>query len=305
MTKNEGAYPILQLPKLKKITKRNIPHVDRDHRGGWDVAGPLFQAGATNISLAEWPKYQGTRHLSEKHRFGLILQGKIRFRFGSKTITAKSGDLVFTPVGITLQRTGLGPIAWLHIDLEDIPMWAPLKEIGPYVRKYESADLMYIYARRIVGALRSQDVYSMRSAKESADSMVKLLRRELRQSNNAWTSKRMDIFVKLLDSIRQEPDLGWDRKTIADKLNMSERNVTREFKRIFNMTPSQMLATIRVDLASRLLINTNRTLADISSSVGYQSPFSFSRIFKKYVGAAPEHYRTMPETDRQKSRVGK
>jgi AraC-like DNA-binding protein len=301
---SKSASPILPLPKKKRIAKRNIPHVDRDHRRGWDVAGPLFKAGATSISLAEWPKYKGGRHLPTQHRLGLIVQGKMQFRCGTKTFTAKPGDLCFTPAGTTLTRTAQGPIVWLYIELEDIPMWAPLKEIGPSVRKYESADLMYILARQIVGALRSQDVYSIHCARESAHSMVDLLKRELRQSSNSWNSKRMDSFVKVLDRIRARPDLQWERHTIARELKMSERTLTREFKRIFNMAPSKMVANIRMDLASRLLIETDRSLADIAHFVGYDSPFSFSRLFKKYVGVSPQHYRTMPAADRQKPTLG-
>lgn len=300
MIRSDNASPILQLPKLQKITRRNIPHVDRDHRRGWEVAGPLFEAGATSISLAEWPKYKGTRHIPGFHRLGLIVQGKIKFQCGKKTITAKRGDLVFTPAGTEVQRTGVGPIVWLYVDLLDISMWEPLKEIGVYVRKYESADLMYILTHRIIGGLRSQDVFSIHCARESAVTLLSLLKTEFRQSNNAWASKRMNSFVAILDRIRLRPDLGWDRSTIARELHISERTLTREFKRIFNMAPSKMVTNIRMDLASRLLINTDRSLSEIASSVGYESPFSFSRLFKKNVGVSPEQYRTMPASERQK-----
>lgn len=294
----EGASPILQLPKLKKITKRSIPHVDRDHKSGWKVAGPLFEAGVTSLNIAEWPVYKGTRHIPTQHRLGLVVQGEIRFQCGKKTITAKRGDLVFTPAATVLQRTGVGPVAWCYMDLENSSTWAPLMEIGFYVRKYESADLMYILARRIIDALRSQDVYSIHCAKESAMTMVGLLKTEFNQPHKAWSSKRMNSIVTIIDRIRARPDLEWDRRTIAHALNTSERNLTREFKRIYNMPPSKMVANIRMDLASRLLINTDRTLIDIASSVGYESAFSFSRLFKKYAGVAPEHYRTMTEGER-------
>lgn len=134
--------------------------------------------------------------------------------------------------------------------------------------------------------------------------LVKLIKRELRQSSNAWPSKRVDTIVEILDQIREQPSIKWDRNLIARKLNTSERNLTREFKRIFNMPPSRMVSNIRMDIASRLLINTKRSLYDIASTVGYESPYSFSRLFKKYVGVSPEHYRTMPAAERQKPYLG-
>ena len=299
----EGAEPILPLPKPKRITRKYLPHVDRDHRRGREVAGPLFNAGALSISLAEWPKYRGDQHTPPYHRVGLILQGRIRFRCGEKTLTARPGELVFTPAGTPLQRTGIGPVAWLFINLEDIPMWKPLMKIGFYVRKYESADLMYIHGMRILGALRTLDIYSMDCARESAAIMANLLKREFRQSKNAWPSKQMGRYVMILDRIRERPDLNWDRTAMAHELNMSERTLTREFQSIFNMPPSRMVMSIRMDLASRMLIDTERSIADIASFVGYESPFSFSRLFKKCVGVSPERYRTMPVAERQKTNL--
>jgi len=253
-----------------------------------------------SISIVDMPSYAGGKHLPGVHGINLVVQGKMRFRCGDETKTARAGELVYTPPGVTLQRTGLGPMVWLYIDLEDIPMWAPLKEIGFYVRKYESADMMYILTHRITNALRSQDVYSMDVARESSQILISLIKREFRQSLNAWSSKRMDDFVKVLDRIRARPDLKWDRATIAQDLKMSERTLVREFKRIFNMPPSKMVSNIRMDIAARLMINTDRSLTDIASFVGYESPFSFSRLFKKHVGVSPDRYRTMPAAERQK-----
>ena len=294
--------PILQLPK-RKITRRLHQHVDRDHIRGWEIAGPLFEAGAKSISVSHMPRYEGGKHLPEEHRISLVVQGRMKFEVGSQTIIASAGDLVFTPAGITLQRTGLGPIVWLFIKIEDIPMWAPLKKAGPYIRRYESADLMYILARSIVDAHRSQDVFSIHAARESSQIMVTLMKRELRQVANTVPSKRTDSFVKLLDQIRARPDLCWDRGTIAEQLHISERSLIREFKRVFNMPPSKMVSNIRMDIASRLLISTDKTVACIADFVGYESPFSFSRLFKKCIGVSPEQYRTMPVAERQKTNL--
>lgn len=44
-------------------------------------------------------------------------------------------------------------------------------------------------------------------------------------------------------------------------------------------------------LASRLLHDTDDSLAQIASRVGYDSEFSFSRAFKRSRGQAPNLYR--------------
>jgi transcriptional regulator GlxA family with amidase domain len=179
-------------------------------------------------------------------------------------------------------------------------MWSPLKSAGFYVRKYESADMMYILCTRIISALRSQDVYSIQLAKESASMMLVLLQREFDQADNPWHSKRISNYLEIINLIHENPDQQWDRETIAKRLNISTRLMTSEFKRNFNMAPAQMVKNIRMEHAAQQLINTERKLYDIAPSIGYESPFSFSRIFKKHFGVSPNQYRNMSLTERQK-----
>lgn len=252
----ESLYPILPLPR-QTIPRRSHGHVDRDHFRAWDIAGPLFKAGGISISISKMPKYHGDKHVPVRHRINLVVQGTMEFRCGSRILTAHKGDLVFTPAGVSLQRTGIGPIIWLFIELEDIPMWEPLKEAGPYMRTYESADLMYILARRITDAIRRQDVSSIHVARESSQVMVMLLKREFRNSING-PSKRMSHFVDILERIRAHPEKDWSRDVLAKELHVSERTLIREFKKIFNIPPSQMVSTIRMDMAARMLINADQ-----------------------------------------------
>jgi AraC-like DNA-binding protein len=48
---------------------------------------------------------------------------------------------------------------------------------------------------------------------------------------------------------------------------------------------------LRPATALRALLSSDRTIAYIASEVGYDSEFSFSRAFKRHLGAAPSTYR--------------
>lgn len=48
---------------------------------------------------------------------------------------------------------------------------------------------------------------------------------------------------------------------------------------------------LKIAEAKRLLLNTDISIKDISDTLCYKDVFYFSRLFKKYVGIAPQHYR--------------
>jgi len=51
--------------------------------------------------------------------------------------------------------------------------------------------------------------------------------------------------------------------------------------------PMHYLASWRIQLGSRLLRESNRTVATIALEVGYESEAAFSRAFKRMVGLPP------------------
>ena len=278
----------------RKVREHRVWQVDGDDIIGREASAPFFDAGGVSLAIAELPNHQGGLHIPKCHRFWLILQGEMQVRLDRDTVVATAGDLVCMPAGVKTQRTGLGPLVAIYVEIADTPAWTPLKTRGPSIRQYESTPLAYALVDSIARAPRSQDIYSMRCSRENAAMLVTLLKRELHQSTNEGDSGCMKRLADLLENIRETPDAKWDRQAMARMVNMSERNLGRVFKRVFGMPPTKMVITVRMDAASRLLRKTDMTLSAIANAVGYDSAFSFSRLFSKYAGISPAQYRSLP-----------
>ena len=65
----------------------------------------------------------------------------------------------------------------------------------------------------------------------------------------------------------------------------------QNFKHATNITPLQYIVSQRVMNAIFLLENTNYSINQIASVVGYDNPLYFSRLFKKHTGISPRNYR--------------
>ncbi len=78
---------------------------------------------------------------------------------------------------------------------------------------------------------------------------------------------------------------------IAKQVNISQNYLCRLFNKILFCSPQVYIAKYRVEIAKKLLVQTQRSITDIAESVGYFDPQHFSQVFKKYTKKTPKEYR--------------
>lgn len=92
----------------------------------------------------------------------------------------------------------------------------------------------------------------------------------------------------------RDPDLSLEK--LANKINLSTRQLNRIVKKKTSMTFRQYLITIRMQNAIHLLTESQLKVKDISEFIGYSSVHGFYAAFRKKFGCTPEEYRQM-QTD--------
>lgn len=65
----------------------------------------------------------------------------------------------------------------------------------------------------------------------------------------------------------------------------------RTFKKVFHITPHQMLTKVRLEQAHELLLTTNYPISQISLRVGFENLTSFTRLFTTQFGVSPRKFR--------------
>ena len=79
---------------------------------------------------------------------------------------------------------------------------------------------------------------------------------------------------------------------LARRAGLAPHRFARFMKRFFGLTPSQFIARARISAASRLLRETDNSVADIALSCGFYDHSAFSRAFRKVTGTTPTQRRT-------------
>lgn len=80
-------------------------------------------------------------------------------------------------------------------------------------------------------------------------------------------------------------------ETLAGLANMSQSAFSRFFKLHTGRTLSDYIIDIRLGNATRMLIDTTESIAEISFCCGYNNLSNFNRIFKRKKGCSPSEFR--------------
>lgn len=95
----------------------------------------------------------------------------------------------------------------------------------------------------------------------------------------------------VIDHMREHLEQEMPVADLAARANMSERTFIRRFREVAGMTPGHYLQKMRVDMAKRMLEDTDLPLEKIVGKVGYRDVSSFRRLFKKEVAVSPGAFR--------------
>ena len=101
---------------------------------------------------------------------------------------------------------------------------------------------------------------------------------------------------KVLGAIHSAPEQDWTVERLGQVVNMSRSSFSNRFTELANMTPLQYVIFVRMQKASRLLVESSASLATVAEQVGYQSEAAFSQSFKKQYAMRPGEFRRMRST---------
>lgn len=100
---------------------------------------------------------------------------------------------------------------------------------------------------------------------------------------------------KALAHLHREPGAAWTVELLAETISMSPSRFAARFRETTGQSVMSYVANWRMNVACRLLRETEDGLVEIAQHVGYQDVTSFSRAFKVLVGQSPSKWRGFRE----------
>ena len=101
---------------------------------------------------------------------------------------------------------------------------------------------------------------------------------------------------KVVAYINNHLDETLDLKTLANEAALSDFHFHRIFKALKGEAIGGYITRLRLEATARLLRYTALTIEEIALNIGYETPASLSKAFKKQYGISPTEYRTNKDT---------
>jgi len=182
---------------------------------------------------------------------------------------------------------------------QDFAQRYPLVHVDPDVL-YVEDDNVLTSAGTVAGIDCCLHMVRQRYGTESANSVARrLVVPPHRQGGQAQfieqpipSSPRGSRLSELIDWVRSNLNRSHTVDSLAERVLMSRRTFTRQFRQLMGMTVVQWLHAERLSLTQRLLESSDHSIDAISSIVGFGSPESLRLHFRRAFGVSPIAWRT-------------
>lgn len=111
-------------------------------------------------------------------------------------------------------------------------------------------------------------------------------------SSVGWVAAARDPEIgRVLAAIHLDPSGDWTLASLARLMGASRSVFAERFAATVGQTPARYVAEVRMHQARRWLAQDRAKIAVVAQRLGYDSEASFSRAFKRIVGAPPSRFR--------------
>jgi AraC-like DNA-binding protein len=110
--------------------------------------------------------------------------------------------------------------------------------------------------------------------------------------SGGWLAAIADRHLaRALEAMHAAPAQDWTVESLARTASMSRSGFAARFKAVVGLSPLDYLTQWRVYCATRLLLQGDAALSDISRQVGYESVAAFNRVFRRETATTPGAFR--------------
>lgn len=246
-----------------------------------------------------------------------VSKGSAVFIIDGEKITVSSEDIIYIPEGCMLECYSLGDVfefisirftMTTRINNNDFLTefyHVPRKTKDIHSRLYEYFKDVYRSATnqqksklfRIRGNLelivaelieRTEGVLLETGEIPEANFALESIRNREQRSNIIKRDPRIQVVVDYLIS---HPKETFDSEYLSKMADISPSTLRRLFKEHTGKSPGDFVKELRMMLAARMLLTSNKRISDIAYEIGFDDINYFSRMFKNVFGITPRKYR--------------
>jgi AraC-like DNA-binding protein len=226
------------------------------------------------------------------YRLAYNIAGKIIMNDGKNNYNIGPGSVYcFKPGESSTAKCIEGP--WVHYILNFIG-----KESRKLVEQTPFATQRYITVTNVVDVesilktIVEESLTREPYLQEICENYLRILLLKLAHAaNQTNVSQEYESFLKCKLYVDENYLTLYSPGQIAEGVCISQQHLQRLFKKYLKVTPYQYINNLKMNKAAVALLETNRSIAEISKESGFPDPLYFSKRFKIIYGSGPRKFR--------------
>lgn len=227
------------------------------------------------------------------------VQGKGYYSIGKQHYTLTANQYVIIPATdepiVYLSDTGdPWSIYWVHFTGKDLPLFNQSHHISPlqsprYIPFNEKGILIW------------QEMFEHLSRGYSPDNLmhsnlclyhfIATFIFSQHQNDGSHPQSEKAIIHRTIGYMKENLEKNIRIEDFANLNKYSVSHFSKLFRLTTGMSPIEYFIHLKMQKACQLLYAEDSRIKEIAASLGYEDPYYFSRLFKKYQGLSPEEYR--------------
>ena len=230
-----------------------------------------------------------------------ISGGKAHIRIGGHAYEVQKGDVIIYNAGIIHDERAdpVSGMAFYNCGIKDLQLpYLPeghllAHDVKPVLHAGDMLDNIQAIFQIIFEQVSEKKDGSASVCYHLLNALLGILIKQLPQEKMIQRNKIDESFQKCKTFIDEHFTENISAEELSKIANMSVSGFSHQFKKIFGLAPIQYLIRLKIGLGQKLLITTNKSVTEISMSLGYDNVSHFNNQFKKYVGTSPQNYRKL------------
>ena len=116
---------------------------------------------------------------------------------------------------------------------------------------------------------------------------------ELNEKLNNKDEEFINTLTQYILEHIQESDLNVNH--LVEHMQISRTHLYNKLKKLLNLSITEFINKIKIDVAKLKIIETNLSFAEISWQLGFNNPSYFSKTFKRFTGMTPNEFKNNRE----------
>lgn len=234
----------------------------------------------------------------------VMTEGTLYISYNNENFTLRRGEYLLLPPGA--MRQGFQPaycaFYWLHFTTHttDVPVFLTPSGVLPPTEAYftipqtgsiPKLEKIVILMKQLQDIVKNN--YPAIALSSMSTSILTELFGQLASLLPAeeLSTEQKQIYFDIIDYIKTNISRNIKISEIAAVFGYNEKYISHRFAQICGIPLKQYILKTKMDTASFMLTDTNKSISEIAREIGFSDSHNFSRAYKKLTGFSPSEYR--------------